>query len=348
MARNQTARLERSVLAAAATSGLLIAALAVGSNAASPVSMASTAPAASTAVGTPAPTAAPVSAVTMDSLIAPGAKLETFAKGLEFAEGPLWLPGGRLITSDVYGDVVYAFDATGTRVDLRRPSNHANGHALAPDGSVVQAEHGDATARGRITRLSASGPDTVLADAFEGKRFNSPNDLIVKNDGTIWFTDPDYGQLFFPSEIGFYGVYRLDPASGVVALLTAAIDEPNGIAFSPDERTLYVSATSTGLITAFPVNDDGTIGEGRRFGPGCDGIGVDERGNVWATSCGTTIDVTDPNGTKIGAVRIPGATSNLAWGGADGLTLFVTTYSGSVYSLRLTVGETPGLHPTGS
>ncbi len=348
MARERMVRSGRPVLAAAVTCGLLIAALAGGSIAASPVPGASTAPAASTATGVPAPTSAPVSAITMDSLIAPGAKVETLATGLSFAEGPLWLGDGRLIASDVDGDAVYAFDPTGSRTEFRRPSNHANGHALGPDGSVFQAEHGDATARGGITRLSAGGPDTVLADAFDGKRFNSPNDLIVKSDGSIWFTDPDYGQQFFPSEIGFYGIYRLDPASGDVTLLTDAVDEPNGIAFSPDERTLYVSTTSRGLITAFPVNDDGTIGQGGWFGPGCDGIGVDEQGNVWATSCSGTVDVTDPKGARIGSVRFPRGTSNLAWGGADGRTLFVTTYDGSVYSVRLTVRETPMMHPTGS
>jgi gluconolactonase len=277
----------------------------------------------------------PVSATTLASLIAPGAQVETFASDMGFVEGPLWLPDGRLIVSEVYGNVVSVFDATGRKSDFRRPSNKANGHALAPDGSVIQAESGDGTSPGRITRLAPNGQDTVLADRFQGKRFNSPNDLIVKRDGTIWFTDPDYGAVH-PTDLEFRGVYRLDPSTGVVTLLTDALNEPNGIAFSPDEKTLYVSDVAS--TDAFPVNDDGTIEPGHPFGPGADGIGVDEQGNVWGTSGGAKIYVTDPQGIEIGTVSVPGATTNLAWGGEDGKTLYVTT-DGGVYSLALTVRE---------
>jgi gluconolactonase len=299
----------------------------------------------------PAATASPASStparanpVTLGGLIAPGAKIEFVAAGLVLAEGPLWLPDGRLIVSDVPGDVVAAVDATGRMGDFRRPSNQANGHALDGDGSVVQAEQGDATTPGRITRLTAQGPGVVLADSFQGRRFNSPNDLVVKSDGTIWFTDPDYG-LAGTSAIGFNGVYRLDPRTGAVTLLTSALGEPNGIAFSPDEKTLYVSdsegagvAEGAGVVVAFTV-DDGSIGPGTRLGGGCDGIGVDELGDVWASSCGPEIVVTDPHGREIGSITFPGDTTNLAWGGQDGRTLFVTTTGGSVWRLRLTVGE---------
>ena len=222
--------------------------------------------------------------------------------------------------------------------DFRRPSNKANGHALAPDGSVIQAESGDRMNPGRITRLAPSGQDTVLADHFQGERFNSPNDLIAKRDGTIWFTDPDWVAVH-PTEMDFRGVYRLDPSTGVVTLLTDALGKPNGIAFSPDEKTLYVSDSGI-TVYAFPVNDDGTIGPGHPFGRGADGIGVDEQGNVWATSGGLAIYVTDPQGIEIGTVLVPsGGATNLAWGGEDGRTLFVTTGDGSVYSLALTVRE---------
>lgn len=284
--------------------------------------------------------------VTLVSLIASGATVEFVAAGLTLAEGPLWLPDGRLIVSDVSGDVVTVIDATGRMSDFRRPSHHANGHALDRDGSVVQAEHGDATTPGRITRLARTGPDSILADGFEGRHFNSPNDLIVKSDGTIWFTDPDYG-LKGTSGIGFNGVYRLDPRTGAVTLLTRALGEPNGIAFSPDEKTLYVSDSAgagvvegAGVVTAFPVNDDGSIGPGKPFGRGCDGVGVDELGDVWASSCGPEIVVADPQGHEIGSITFPGDTANLAWGGEDGKTLFVTTTGGSVYRLSLTVMET--------
>jgi len=304
-------------------------------------------PSPTAAVTLASPSAAPASSVTLASLIAPSAKIETITTDLAFTEGPLWLPDGRLIVSDVPGNVVMVIDAAGEMTDFRRPSNHANGHALDADGLVLQAEHGDATTPGRITRLARTGQDTVLVDGFQGKRFNSPNDLIVKRDGTIWFTDPDYG-LTGTSAIGSNGVYRLDPRTRAVTLLTTALGEPNGIAFSPDERTLYVSDSQgagvvegAGTVTAFPVHDDGSIGPGKRLGRGCDGIGVDELGDVWASSCGPEIVVTDPQGREIGSIAFPGDTTNLAWGGEDGKTLFVTTTGGWVHRLSLTVRETP-------
>ena len=261
----------------------------------------------------------PKAGVTLDSLVEPGAKVEVFATGLVFSEGPLWLTDGRLLASDIPANVVSTFDASGTPTDFQRPSNRANGHAFDLDGSVLQAEHGDATTPGRITRLSGTGEAVILADSFGGKRFNSPNDLIVRSDGSIWFTDSDFG-LTGASEIGFNGVYRLDPATGVVTLLTDALIDPNGIAFSPDERTLYVSDTSSGQVSAFPIQDDGSIGPGSPHGRGCDGIGVDELGNVWATTCGSDVAVTDPSGVSIGSVPFAGSTSNLTWGGDDGRT----------------------------
>jgi gluconolactonase len=272
------------------------------------------------------------------SLVAPGAKVKQFASGLQFAEGPLWLPDGRLIVSEVVGNAVLVFDAAGHKSDFRRPSNVANGHALDSDGSVVEAEMGGGTGQGMITRIAADGSVTVLADSFQGKRFNAPNDLIVKRDGTIWFTDPNFNAS--AAEIGFTGVYRLDPESKVVTLLTKTLTAPNGIAFSPDEKTLYVSDTTNSTIYSFPVAADSTLGPGKKFGVGCDGIGVDERGNVWATTCGPSLTITDPAGTQIRTVGVGGGTSNLAWGGADGRTLFVTTEGGDVYSLALTVRET--------
>ena len=271
-------------------------------------------------------------------LVAPGAAVVEVASGLEFAEGPLWLSDDHLIVSDVDGDAVLAFDADGGRRGVRNPSNVANGHALDTKGRVVEAQTGDEERLGGIARIAADGSATVLVDHFKGKRFNAPNDLIVKRDGTIWFTDPDYGGIA-SSEIGFNGVYRLDPKTGDVTLLTDALAEPNGIAFSPDEKTLYVSDTGNGLF-AFSVAADGTLGPEQPLGDGCDGIGVDEQGNIWATTCGLFVVVSDPTGVELGAISFPGNATNLAWGGADGKTLFVTTQEGGVYSLALTVRET--------
>ena len=276
---------------------------------------------------------------TVKSLTASGAKAKLVASGLKFAEGPLWLPDVRLIVSDVLSKVVLALDAAGHKSDFRRPSNVANGHALDSDGSVVEAEAGDSTHHGLITRIATDGSVTVLADNFRGNRFNAPNDLIVKRDGTIWFTDPDFNELF-ASEIGFKGVYRLDSQTKAVTLLTKTLSEPNGIAFSPDEKTLYVSDSQTGRLYSFPVAADDTLGPGKEFGLGCDGVGVDEQGNVWASTCDQYVAITDPAGISIGAIAFPGTTTNLAWGGADGKTLFVTTQEGGVYSLALTVSET--------
>jgi gluconolactonase len=280
----------------------------------------------------------PKHASTLRSLIAPGAKVTLFASGLSFAEGPLWLPDGRLIVSDVAGDVVFAFAANGRKSAFRRPSNVANGHALEADGSVVEAEAGDKTHHPQIARIAADGSSTVLADSFRGKHLNEPNDLAVKRDGTIWFTDPSFDGD--PIPLGFFGVYRLDPKTKVVTLLTRTVSEPNGIAFSPDEKTLYVSDTGGGSITAFRVKGGKTLGRAREgFGDGCDGIGVDQQGNVWASTCQQELVVTAPSGRRIGAIPFPGTTTNLAWGGKNGKTLFATTQEGSVYSLALTVRE---------
>jgi gluconolactonase len=280
------------------------------------------------AAATPAP---------LRSLIAHGAKVKRFASVLGYAEGPLWLPDGRLIVSDVANDVVFAFDAAGHKSVFRRPSNIANGHALDANGSVVEAEAGDKTHHPLVARIAADGSATVLADKYRGKHLNEPNDLIVKRDGTIWFTDPSFDAD--PSALGFYGVYRLDPKTKAVTLLTKALGEPNGIAFSPDEKTLYVS--DSGSIASFPVTTGETLGRPNlQFGEGSDGIGVDSRGDVWATTGGQDVVVTAPSGKRIGAITFPGTTSNLAWGGANDKTLFVTTQEGGVYSLALTVRET--------
>lgn len=276
----------------------------------------------------------------MRSLIAPGAKVKLFAKGLEFAEGPLWLSDGRLIVSDVQGDEVLAFDSAGRRSVFRRPSNLANGHALDAHGAVIEADAGDEKHRGQIVRVAADGKATVLAAGFEGKPFIEPNDVIVKRDGTIWFTDPDLG-LTPPPGKAVHGVYRLDPKTRVLTRMTKALKSPNGIAFSPDQKTLYVTDLAGDGLVSFPITARGTLGPERRLQiMGCDGIGVDEQGDIWATTCSSSVLVSSPAGKEIGEVTVPGTTTNVAWGGSHGKTLFITTQEGRVYSLALTVGET--------
>jgi gluconolactonase len=292
-------------------------------------------------VATPVPTTAGIaSTAEVSDLIAPGAIVETVVDGLGTAEGPVWLPDGRLIVSEPRNNVVVVVDAAGNQSDFRRPSNRANGHSFDRSGSLVEAEAGDGTNHGMIAAIAADGSATVLADMFEGKHFNAPNDLIVKSDGTIWFTDPDFNQKF-PPEIDFHGVYRLDPTTKAVTLVTKTLQEPNGIAFSNDETTLYVTDSADNYLVSYPVAADGTVGPEKVFGRGCDGIGVDEQGNVWASTCDDhNILITNPVGVQIGAVTFPGITTNLAWGGPDGRTLFVTTQAGGVYRLALTVQGT--------
>ena len=265
--------------------------------------------------------------------------MQPVATTLQSSEGPLWLPDGRLLVSDTTADAVAAIDSTGAITTFRRSSNGANGHAFDVDGSILEAEAGDPEHRGGIARIAADGKATMLADTYQGKRFNSPNDLIVKRDGTIWFTDPDF-DFRTEQEIDFTGVYRFDPATKTVTLVTDDLTQPNGIAFSPDEKTLYVSG-SLGLVS-FPVADDNTVGaEKVSYDNTCDGIAVDEQGNVWGTTCASKIvTVTDPAGIRIGEIAVPGIATNVGWGGADGKTLFITTQEGGVYSLALTVRET--------
>ena len=266
----------------------------------------------------------------VSSLLTDGAKFEKVADGFTLAEGPLWFEG-RLLVSDVGGNAVYAIGTDGKKTVVQQPSNWANGHTLDREGRIVQAEHGR-----RVVRLEKDGKETVLAERFDGKRLNSPNDVVVHSSGAIYFSDPPFGlQGYGPggsSELGFNGVYRLK--DGQLELLNRNMGQPNGLAFSADEKTLYVSDSSSGRITAFAVAADGKLGAGRNFGAGGDGLRVDAEGRVWATQgSGPTITVTDAGGKQLGTLTAPEGVTNLTWGGPSGRTLFVTTWSG-VYKLE--------------
>jgi gluconolactonase len=315
---------------AIAGGGFILVVVAVAAGLGIATSIAQNGPAAT--AGTPAPTS-------VRSLIAPGAKVTLLGR-VGYAEGPLWLPDGRLIVSDVHGDAVVEFSAAGKKSIFRKPSNVANGHALDMHGSLIEAEAGDGKKRGEIAKIAADGTATTLADNFRGKPFIEPNDVIVKRDGTIWFTDPNLG-LIQPLGTALHGVYRLDPKTKVVTRLTSALNAPNGIAFSRDQKTLYVTDFAGDGLVSFPITAGRTLGPERRLQiTGCDGIGVDELGDVWTTTCSSSILITNPAGKEIGEIVIPGTTTNLAWGGPQGTTLFVTTQEGRIYSLALTVRET--------
>jgi gluconolactonase len=284
-----------------------------------------------------------------DALVPADAQMEVIADGLFWAEGPVWVrDGGFLLFSDVLTNTIHRWDAEGGHQPFLTPSGYtgaaprgaemgSNGLNLDRQGRLLLCQHGDR----RVARLDSLGLPrqkyVTVADKFEGKRFNSPNDLVVHSSGAIYFTDPPYGleeQMDDPAkEIPFQGIYRIAP-DGKVTLLTKEMERPNGIGFSPDEKTLYV-ANSHGprmVWMALPVKVDGTLGSGRVFFDGtelqrkwnlssADGMAIDQHGNVWTTAPGG-VAVISPEGKHLGSLITTQATANCKFG-EDGSTLFI-------------------------
>lgn len=268
------------------------------------------------------------------------AEITKLADGAIWAEGPVYLPDeDAVVWSDVRRNLVRRWSAADGARDLYRPSDFSNGHTLDHDGRVLACEHG----LRRVSRYERDGSRTTVVDRYQGKRLNSPNDLVVASDGAIWFTDPPYGILDdsegykADSELGGCFVFRLDRATGELTIATDTLVHPNGLAFSPDETTLYVSDTSIARIAdgnhhivAFDVIDGRRLGSSRVFTvmePGVsDGMRVDVEGNVW-TSAGDGIHVLDPAGTELGRILLPEAASNCTFGGVGGRRLFITATS---------------------
>ena len=275
----------------------------------------------------------------------PLAKVERIATGCRWAEGPAWLGDTRsLVWSDIPNNRMLRWDEeTGATSVFRKPSNYANGHTRDRQGRIVSCEHGGR----RISRTEYDGTVTTVADSFQGKRLNSPNDLVVKSDGSIWFTDPTFGIL------GRYegtkatpespmNVYRVD-ASGAIELAVEGINQPNGLAFSPDEKILYIveSRSDPRKILAYDIVDGRKAVNGRVFidaGPGTpDGFRVDVDGNLW---CGwgmgeaglDGVHIFNPDGKRIGRIDLPERCANLCFGGVHRNRLFMAA-STSVYSL---------------
>ena len=268
-----------------------------------------------------------------------------------WTEGPAYFPALRsLVWSDIPNDRLMRWDETTGQVGVFRSEQgrYTNGNTVDRQGRLISCEHG---AR-RVTRTEHDGSVTVLADRFEGKRFNSPNDVVVKSDDSIWFTDPAYGidsnyeGFQAESEIGGDHVYRLDPKTGDCRIVADDFVRPNGLAFSPDEKTLYI-ADSGGTrfqsgekhLRAFQVSEDGGLSGGGIFAE-CsagvfDGFRLDDQGRVWS-SAADGVHCLDPDGSLIGKVYVPEVVSNVCFGGAKRNRLFITATS-SVYSVLLPV-----------
>lgn len=274
----------------------------------------------------------------MQTILEEGAKLEKIAGDFQFIEGPIWHPDGFLLFSDIPADTIYKFAANRQVEVFRRPSGKANGNTLDKAGRLITAEHSNR----RISRTETDGKVIELVAKYEGKRLNSPNDLVVKSDGSIYFTDPPYGINKEHEELGFYGVYRLTP-DGKLTLLVKDMVLPNGIAFSPDEKKLYVNNSEAGYIGVFDVQSDGTVGNSRVFAelkdagkngvP--DGLKVDVEGNVYSTGPGG-VWILSPTGELLGQISVPETATNLAWGEGDRKTLYITG-SKSLYRIRLKI-----------
>ena len=273
--------------------------------------------------------------------------------GTEWAEGPAWVPSkgdtqGYLVFSDVPNNRMLKFNPeTKLTTVFREPSRYSNGNTVDNSGRLVTCEHQSNS----VVRLESDGQLTVLADRYEGNRLNSPNDLCVKSDRSIWFTDPPYGILSDregnkrESEVQGNYVYRLDPDTRDIHAVITEMDRPNGIAFAPNERVLYVADTGAPRhIAAFDVSDDGkSVSDKRVFAvvrPGApDGFRTDTRGNVW-TSAHDGVHCYSPDGVLLGKLLIAQQrTANCAFGGDDMKTLYITADT-SVYSVRLSVAGT--------
>ena len=287
------------------------------------------------------------------SLVDPDAPVRQIGSGFEFTEGPIWHPTEHyLLFSDMPGDVRRRWDEAGGVREVMRPSNKCNGMTYDADLNLVICEH----ATSSLVRLSPDGRQEVLASHFEGKELNSPNDVCVRSDGTIYFTDPWFGRMPVygverPRELGWQGVFRVSPDGELhLAVGKRQFDQPNGLCFSPDESRLYVNDTTRALIRVFDVAPDGSLSHGRLFAQGIqssreagapDGMKCDAEGNVWVTAPGG-IRVCSPDGAQLGTVRIPEMPANLHWGGAEWRTLFVCATT-SVYAVETKVG--PHIEP---
>lgn len=274
-----------------------------------------------------------------DKLVAPDAKVELLASGFNWSEGPVW-KDGQILFSDVPENIVFGWkegDKEATTVlkpsgSLDGKGQGSNGLALDAQGSLILTQQGER----RIARLEKDGSFTTLADKYNGKRFNSPNDIIVAKNGAMFFTDPPYGMTKGTQpDAPYHGIYRVD-TDGTVTLIIEDIRWPNGIALSPDEKILYIAVSDkdSNRVMAYDLQADGSVKNGRVFfnaqplrsdarKGGCDGMKVDTQGNIWTTGPGGVL-VINPEGKHIGSILTGQNTGNCAWGGPDKSTMYIT------------------------
>ncbi|WP_297118556.1 SMP-30/gluconolactonase/LRE family protein [Thalassospira sp.] len=280
-------------------------------------------------------------------LVLPNVRLRKISGGHLWTEGPVWFPAHQcLLFSDIPNQKIFRWMCDGSVNEFRDHSDFANGNTRDMNGCLVTCQHGSRT----VTRTEHNGKITTLADGFEGRRLNSPNDVVVKTDGSIWFTDPTYGILSnyegykATPEQEFNNVFRLEPETGIVESVAQDFRQPNGLAFSNDEKLLYVTesgsshdATIPAVIRVYDVVGESALGNGRDFAeidnglP--DGLRVDCYGNVWS-SAADGVHCFDPGGKLLGKVLVPETVSNLTFGGARGNELMITATS-SVYAIHV-------------
>ncbi len=269
-------------------------------------------------------------------LISVDAVVECVATGFQFTEGPVWFTEDKyLLFSDIPAGKILKLTPDGQVSTYREPSNNSNGLTRDREGRLIVCEHGTR----RVTRTEKDGSIPVLADMFEGKKLNSPNDIVVKSDGAIYFTDPPYGIQPEQQEQPVKGVYRLSPDQSTLTLLIDDFTAPNGLAFSPDESRLYIDDSERRHLRVFDVQPDGSLSNGQIFHdmdiekPGApDGMKVDVSGNVYCTGPGG-VWVFDREGRHLGTIVTPELPTNCAWGDDDRQSLYITAQT-SIYKVR--------------
>jgi len=297
----------------------------------------------------------------LSRVITPGTKVEKIADGFQFTEGPVWHPDGYLLFSDPNTNTIYRYDPSTKNISVYISHSGytgadigeygqpgSNGLAIDKDGRLIIDQHGNR----RVIRIEKKGPVTVLADKFDGKRLNSPNDILLKSDGTIYFTDPPYGlPNFFEDkrkELDYSGVFMI--RNNEVKLVSKDLGGPNGLAFSPDEKFFYVTNWDirdihhTKTIWKYEVNPDGTLANGEIFfdfnftedEEALDGLKIDKEGNLFVSAPGG-IWVISPDAKLLGKIVTPERPANLAWGDEDAKTLYLTAHS-SLYKIRVNTG----------